>query len=210
MKKRQFFKYGQALLLLLLVNIGVKAQGDNEPGPFMLSGMWQFSSNFNNHMASNISGWGSQIEMGYHVNPHFDAGAFISWHTNRTNFPRQVYYYDDYAVNMDMLYAVFQIPFGLFVNYSLAPNHLIEPYVGLKVGANYGEETHYHNVFSFEKASWGGYIAPEVGIIIYPFEMGRLCGFRVSLHYGFSNNGLQEASSGMRNWGIRFGIIGHI
>ncbi len=198
------------LLLMVCATTSVKAQGDNAPGPFVISGSWQFNSNFNNHTANEFSGWGAQIEMGYHVSKRIDLGSFVSWHTNRKYFARETQHYPDYTVNTDRLYSMFQVPFGFFTNVNFLPDRIIEPYIGLKVGCSYIEETTYHNVFKFNTSSWAFYTSPEAGFVTYPFRMGRICGFKAAIYYTFSNNKVESCTEHVRNWGFRLGIFARI
>lgn len=204
-------RYIIVLILILCSFNTVKAQGDNEAGRVVISGSWQFNKVFNNHFAKEFSGWGFNAEMGYHFGKYFTGGAFLNWHTNRTNMARQVYYYnEDIAVNTDMLYSFYQIPFGVFAHLNLITNKMLEPFIELKVGGSYAQETYYHNVFKFKETSWGLFISPELGLTVYPFKMGRLCGFKMALYYSMSNNKTIGCTDYIRNIGIRLGIVAYL
>ena len=74
---------------------------------------------------------------------------------------------------------------GANVHYYFKGGKMIQPFVGLGLGAQYSEQTIYYNIFLTEDKNWGFLIRPEAGFILnVKDEWGILLGGS----YGYSTN----------------------
>lgn len=205
MKKNNISKKTIAICAFILASfVGlVKAQ---ESQKFYLSGMWQFNFPIANNYANTGSGWGADMEGFYRFSPKIDGGVFVGWHTNNKYVDRKTYTEGNTAVTSDQYRSLFQLPFGLMVNYNLIQGK-IEPYIGLKLGANYTEFQTYRNTFVNKEDNWGVFASPEIGVNFYPFST-RDIGFKASGYYGFASNRYKTFDVDyINNMGLRIGVI---
>lgn len=173
---------------------------------------WQLNAPFSNELADKISGWGASFEGGYKITPHFSAGLFLSFHTNNTYVPRTVLTNatTDYSIafSTDQHHSLYQLPFGAAFRYSLNDGGILEPYIGLKAGAEYSKGESYIGSYVIYNNTWGFHVSPELGLTVHPFRHSRF-GFHVAVYYNYSTNDnslLQYNANGLNNYGFRFGI----
>ena len=77
------------------------------------------------------------FEGGYYVLPDLSIGAFINYHTNNEYISRQTLpISNSAALTTDQQHSVFQLPFGFATHYRFSDG-ACQPYIGLKLGANY-------------------------------------------------------------------------
>lgn len=170
---------------------------------------WQFNVPLNNRFADVASGWGMNFEGGYYFTEHFGVGAFIAYHTNNEYISmRTIQMTDHSAVTMDQQHSVFQLPFGASLRYRFIPGNMFEPYVALKLGAEYARTSSYYNVYKSKDDDWGFTTSPEVGMTIYPTSNHNF-GFHVALYYSYATNKskvLTYKVDGLNNFGFRLGV----
>ena len=85
---------------------------------------------------------------------------------------------------------------------------MIQPYAGLKLGAQYAELSSYYYIVKHYDETWGFFLSPEVGVSIFPRPDYRL-GFHVALYYGYATNSgrvLSYSVDGLNNFGIRVAV----
>lgn len=169
---------------------------------------WQFNFPLNNHFADKASGWGMNFEGGYFLTPHFALGGFLSYHSNHEYFDRQTLPVGTSgSLNTDQQHTVFQLPFGLATRYAWNRGGAFQPYIGVKLGAQYAQLESVFNVFQATQNTWGFYVSPEIGFSIYPWAYGPGLHFAAYYSYGTNKGDLFTYSvDGMNNLGLRVGI----
>lgn len=207
---RKRFRTILLLLSICFVSTDVMmAQVDAAKNRLLISAMWQYESTMGNGFVKDKSGWGMGVEATYPVLPRLEVGGFLNWHTSNQYIPRTTYDNGTSAITMDQSRSLFQIPMGLSANFVLVKSDWIEPYIGLKFGANYARYRTYSNIFLNERDNWGVYVAPEVGVTVFPFARARFLGFKVSGYYGYSSNSYKNSTTDManiNNLGLRLGM----
>lgn len=170
---------------------------------------WQINSPVGNSFANTTSGWGAHAEAGYFVTPNVSVGGFLSFHTNNKYIERQTIQLDESSeLTSDQQHSIFQIPFGAALRYTFAQSAGFEPYVGLKLGANYSEVSSTLNIFEIYDRQWGFYTGPELGLNFYPNPEKKI-GIHLAAYYNYSTNKSEVLSytvNGLNNWGIRLGV----
>lgn len=170
---------------------------------------WQLNLPLNNGFADRFSGWGLNFDGGYYVTDNISVGLFLSYHTNQEYIPRQTLNLSETSsLTTDQKHSLFQLPFGASMRYSFLPDNKLQPYLGLKLGANYARTSTSMNIFEISRDSWGFHISPEVGANIYVDPLNRF-GIHVATYYSYStnrNNVLIYSVDGLSNWGMRLGI----
>ena len=169
---------------------------------------WQFNFPLNNHFADKASGWGMNFEGGYFLTSNFALGGFLSYHSNHEYFDRQTLPVGESgSLNTDQQHTVFQLPFGLATRYAWNRGGAFQPYVGVKLGAQYAQLKSTFNAFEANEDTWGFYVSPEIGFNVYPWAYGPGLQFAAYYSYGTNKGDLFTYSvDGMNNVGLRIGI----
>ncbi len=170
---------------------------------------WQMNVPLGNSFADKASGWGMNFEGGYRITPAVAVGPFVSYHTNLQNIDRQTLILNNgSALTTNQKHAVFQLPFGVTGRYSWCNNSVLQPYIGLKLGASYSEFSSYYYVIKQYDDSWGFYMSPELGASIFPNPTYRF-GLHLALYYSYATNSgslLTYKINNLSNFGVRVGI----
>lgn len=170
---------------------------------------WQFNVPLSNDFSSKASGWGMNFEGGYYFPNNFGLGAFISYHTNNEYIPRSTFPVGSAsALTTDQQHSLFQLPFGVTGRYRFMDGGLLEPYVAMKLGANYARISSDFYVLQAYEKTWGFYVSPELGLSVFPFNRSRV-GFHAALYYSYATNQgsvLNYSIDGLNNFGFRVGI----
>ena len=169
---------------------------------------WQFNFPLNNHFADKGSGWGMNFEGGYFLTSNFALGGFLAYHSNHEYFSRQTLPVGTSgSLNTDQQHTVFQLPFGLATRYAWNRGGAFQPYVGVKLGAQYAQLKSTFNAFEANEDTWGFYVSPEIGFNVYPWAYGPGLHFAAYYSYGTNKGDLFTYSvDGMNNVGLRIGI----
>ena len=168
---------------------------------------WQFNVPLSNNFADKASGWGMNFEGGYYVLPDLSIGAFINYHTNNEYIPRQTLPINSSsALTTDQQHSVFQLPFGFATHYRFNDG-ICQPYIGLKLGANYTKMSSDFYIYEVKDDTWGFYVSPEIGVNIYPWP--NSIGFHLAGFYNYSTNKgtvFNYDMDKLQNFGFRVGV----
>ena len=141
----------------------------------------------NNDFLSKTSTAGGKIEYRHFIKENLSVGGFLNWRSYYEYFPTATYENEDktQAVTTDMYRYIYNLPMGANVHYYFKGGKMIQPFVGLGLGAQYSEQSVYYNIFVTEDKNWGFLIRPEAGLILnVKDEWGILLGGS----YGYSTN----------------------
>ena len=172
---------------------------------------WQMNVPLGDSFASKASGWDMNFEGGYYVTPTVAIGPFVSYQTNLEKIDRRTLDLGDgSALTTNQKHALFQLPFGITGRYACRRylDSVVQPYVGLKLGASYAEISSYYYVIKQYERSWGFFLSPEIGMSIFP-RAARRFGFHVALYYSYATNDanvLTYSVNNLNNFGLRAGI----
>ncbi|MEG1405331.1 MAG: outer membrane beta-barrel protein [Alistipes sp.] len=170
---------------------------------------WQYNMPAGSHFADKGTGWGMNFEGGYFVTPAITVGPFISYHTNLKSIDRQTLQLaPGTAMTTNQKHSLFQLPFGVAGRYNFMEGSVLQPYVGLKLGASYAQMSSYYYIVKQHDDTWGFYAAPEIGLSIFPIPSRRF-GIHMALFYGYATNNTQLLNysiSGMNSYGVRVGV----
>ena len=168
---------------------------------------WQFNAPISNNFANKASGWGMNFEGGYYILPDLSIGAFINYHTNNEYISRQTLpISNSAALTTDQQHSVFQLPFGFATHYRFSDG-ACQPYIGLKLGANYTKMSSDFYIYEVKDNTWGFYVSPEVGVNIYPWT--NSIGFHLAAFYSYSTNKgtvFNYDMDKLNNFGFRLGV----
>jgi hypothetical protein len=169
---------------------------------------WQVNSPIGNDFAGNTSGWGMNFDGGYFLTDNFGVGLFLSFANNYEYFSLRELPTKDGTVSTDQQHSLFQLPFGATLRYQWMRGHTLQPYVAVKLGAEYADFCSYFNVFEKSQGTWGFYGSPEVGINIFPWSYGL--GLHLSVYYSYASNSSKSIFnydiSSLNNFGFRLGV----
>lgn len=200
---------------VLLGSTAVKAQDNEVMDNLHFNLDWQMNAPLGTDFANKISGWGMNFEANYSVTSYWAVGGFINFHTNHRYLPTttlQVPGSQTEYITTDQQQSAYQLPFGVSVRYNFVPEGIghVRPYIGVKTGAMYAKNTTYLNSEGYYDNPWGYYVAPEVGLNIYPNAEGRF-GFHIAGYFSYATNKsklyLGDDLNGQKNVGFRVGII---
>ena len=192
----------------LLCPIVLKAQENSKP--YFGNINWQFNAPIGNDFTNRASGWGANIEGGYFITPQIGVGVFISYSTNHKYLPTETMATSATStITTKQQRSLFQLPFGVNIRYRFMPiNYILDPYVSLKLGAEYSQFSSYISTYNLYNDGWGFYMSPEVGTNIWLSEE-KTFGFNVSLYYSFATNKghvLNGHANQLNNIGFRLGV----
>ncbi len=184
---------------------------DDRQGRADFSGHWQIAIPMGMDYADNSSGWGANFEGHYFVTDRLAIGAFVSWQTFIKYEGRQTYQLTGDsntggAITYDQYQTVFELPFGLSSRFHFLPAGMFDPYVGLKLGANFSEQRKYFNIYESDYENWGFNVMPELGAMISPVP-NQAVGLHVAVFYAYSTNSNDYFDiSGLNHLGFRVGV----
>lgn len=169
---------------------------------------WQVNAPDGN-FADKVSGWGMNIEGGYRITPAIAVGPFLSYHTNLGSVGRRTLDLGDgTSLTTNQKHSLFQLPFGVSGRYSWFNDSVLQPYVGVKLGANYAQMSSYYYVIKQYDDSWGFFLSPEIGLSLFPRPEYRF-GFHIALYYSYATNRnrlLTYSVDNINNFGLRVGV----
>ena len=169
---------------------------------------WQYNFPLSNHFADKSSGWGMNLEGGYFLTDNFAVGAFLNYHSTHEYFSRRTLpTANGGSLNTDQQHTVFQLPFGLASRYVWNRGGAVQPYAGLKLGAEYAKLKSTFNVFEARNNTWGFYVSPEIGLNLFPWAYGP--GLHIAAYYSYGTNKgalLTYSVEDLSNFGLRVGI----
>ncbi len=160
-----------------------------------------------NKFVDRTSGWGMNFDAGWYLTPDIAIGAFMNYHTNNQYVDRAVVHItDETAVFTDQQRSLYQLPFGITVLYRIVESDC-QPYVAMKLGAEYAYTSSYYNIYKSAEDSWGFYMSPEIGVRWYPWPNG--VGLHAAAYYSFSTNQSSVMGGELKNpsnFGFRLGL----
>jgi hypothetical protein len=167
---------------------------------------WQFNIPINSFV-NKTSGWGMNFDAGWYLTPDIAIGAFMSYHTNSEYVDRSVVNLTPQsAVYTDQQRSLYQLPFGVTALYRIIESDW-QPYVALKLGAEYAHMSSYYYIYKSSEDTWGFYMSPEIGVRWYPWANGM--GLHAAAYYSFSTNNGKVMGQSMEtpgNFGFRVGL----
>lgn len=168
---------------------------------------WQFNAPLKNHFSDKASGWGMNFDAGVYVSPMMSIGLFLNYQTNNEYIPRQTFPVNDASsITTDQQHSIFQLPFGATLRYRFSQG-TVQPYIGVKLGANYSKMSSSFYILEVRDKTWGFYVSPEIGLNIYPFPSSL--GFHIAGFYSYSTNKgtvMHYDIDKLSNVGFRVGI----
>jgi hypothetical protein len=167
---------------------------------------WQFNMPINK-FADKASGWGMNFDAGWYLTPDFAIGAFLNYQTNNQYVDRGVVdLTNETAIYTDQQRSLYQLPFGVTALYRIIESDW-QPYVALKLGAEYAYMSSYYYIYKSSADTWGFYMSPEIGVRWYPWDNGM--GLHAAAYYSYSTNDATVMGSTMgtpSNFGFRIGL----
>lgn len=167
---------------------------------------WQFNIPINDFV-DKASGWGMNFDAGWYLTPDIAIGAFMNYQTNSQYINRSVVNLThETAVFTDQQRSLYQLPFGVTALYRIIESDL-QPYVALKLGAEYAHMSSYYYIYKSSENSWGFYMSPEIGVRWYPWANGM--GLHAAAYYSFSTNDgtvMGQKMDTPGNFGFRLGL----
>lgn len=167
---------------------------------------WQFNMPINK-FANKASGWGMNFDAGWYLTPDIAIGAFMNYHTNNEYVDRHVVAVNsETSIFTDQQRSLYQLPFGVTALYRIVEADC-QPYVALKLGAEYAHMSSYYYIYKSSTDTWGFYMSPEIGARWYPWDNGM--GLHVAAYYSFSTNEGKVMGQDLKdpgNFGFRLGL----
>ena len=167
---------------------------------------WQLNIPVNKYV-DKTSGWGMNFDAGWYVTPDIAIGAFLNYHTNSEYVNRAVVNLtNETAIYTDQQRSLYQLPFGVTALYRIIESDW-QPYVAMKLGAEYAYASSYYNIYKSSEDSWGFYMSPEIGVRWYPWGNG--VGLHAAAYYSFSTNKATVMGAELKNpgnFGFRLGL----
>ena len=208
MKSLKNFKIKAILLLMIACLIPTIASAEGYK-KYYANGDWQFNGAPGNSFATRASGWGMNFEGGWFFSPKCAVGLFIAYSTNHKYIEQEsISLSNNGTLTTNQQRSLFQLPFGAAFRYRFNTQSWLDPYVALKVGAEYVQLSSYISTFQVYQRNWGFYVSPEIGSDFW-INPNKNFGFHVAVYYGFSTNKgavLNGDIDKLNNVGFRLGL----
>ncbi len=125
------------------------------------------------------------------------------------HFPYQTYATSStQSVSTDLYNYSYNYGVTVNIDYFFFPmEKIINPYVGIGIGAAYDKFAEYYNINSSAGDSWGLLIRPEAGILV-GFKQNSPWRVKAAVHYDYASN--TNSSFGYKNFintGLQIGIV---
>ena len=167
---------------------------------------WQLNMP-SNKFVDKTSGWGMNFDAGWYATPEIAIGAFFNFHTNNEYIERGVVNVsNETAIYTDQQRSLYQLPLGVTALYRFIEADW-QPYVAMKLGAEYAYTSSYYNIYKSGQGSWGFYMSPEIGVRWYPWVNG--IGLHAAAYYSYSTNKSSAMGGELKNpsnFGFRLGV----
>src|SRR5678815_5625386 len=131
---------------------------------------WNVNFPANSDYLTKTSYSGGRIEYRHYLkNKSISAGLSLDWATYEHYISRQTFQKPDGsgAVTGDFVAQAYQVPFMATLHYYFKAGKMVEPYVGIGLGAQYLDQELYYNVYVSDNDNWGFAARPELGALIY-------------------------------------------
>ncbi len=209
MKTKKLYVVCAVVLCGFVYPAVAQEMGGDREGRADFSAHWLLGTPVGNDFVKNFTGWGANFEGHYYASNRIAIGLFVSWTTYMKYYPRATYTLTngDGDITMDKYQTIFELPFGVSSKFHFTPTSgIVDPYFGLKIGANYSKQRRYYNIFEDYAENWGFVVQPEVGVTISPME-SRSVALNVSVFYSYSTNKNDYFDiNGLNDLGIRIGL----
>jgi hypothetical protein len=180
-----------SLLFILMASVSSFAQNDNQRPLFKQMGFlsWDVNIPVDNDFVSSTSYKGGSFGFRKMLkNGKVSVGGDISWNTFQEYADRKTYQLENNgAVTTDFVKYIYTLPLSLNSHYYFTSEKLINPYIGIGIGATYASEELYYNTYVTEDDQWGFLVRPEVGAII-KFQPYSGWGIILGGRYNYSTN----------------------
>lgn len=206
MKTDKSKKISIVVLFALLLCLPMAGKAQNDMGYFNVD--WQFNAPVGNDFAKKASGWGMNFDLGKYITPNIGVGVFLAFSTNHKYVPTETLISGTSSLTTNQQRSLYQLPFGVGARYRFVSEGIVNPYLGLKLGANYAKMTSYFSAFEARDKTWGFYLSPEIGTDIR-FGANQKIGAHIALYYSFATNSghvLNGSINNLNNIGFRLGI----
>lgn len=207
MKTFKAIKVSVVLIAVMLLGMPLKGLAQNDFGYLNID--WQFNAPLGNDFAKKASGWGMNFDVGKYVTPNIGVGLFLAFSTNHKYVPMQtIPLSSSSSLTIRQQRSLYQLPFGVGIRYRMTNEGLLNPYLGLRLGANYAKMTSYFSAYESKNNTWGFYLSPELGTSIW-FGEGQKIGAHIALYYSFATNKghlLNGSIDNLNNIGFRLGL----
>lgn len=179
-----------SLLFLLLASASLLAQNGYKEKAFYQMGYiaWDINIPVNNDFVTKTSYAGGSI--GYRKmlkSGNISVGFDVSWASYYEYTPRKTYQLENGAITTDFYRYIYTLPMSVNTHYYFKGGSFVHPFIGIGIGATYGNEQLYYNTYVSEDDQWGFLVRPEVGAII-KFQPGADWGILAAARYSYSTN----------------------
>lgn len=167
---------------------------------------WQFNGAFHNDFVQNVQGYGAYLQNGYYLTPLLAIGSFSHFSNNEQYLEKQTYPLENAAaLTTDTQRNLYQNAFGPSLRLRLWPLE-VQPYIEVKMGAEYAVASTYFSSYVLRATSWGFYVSPEIGVTYYP-DPDSDAGLHLAVYYSYSTNTDADFHPhGLNNWGFKLGV----
>lgn len=210
MKKNNILnKLVMAALLVMGYVTTTSAQSTHLPDRLSFQLDWQLNAPISGNFGNEFSVWGAGFETHYEITRKWSLGAFVNFHTNhKIRRKTNAAHFSDRGTDNRPATIGFPVAVRTFWSLYNCDNGYFKPYIGLKAGAMYAQNSSYLNTVRIYERPWGFYVSPELGMNIYPQKYGRF-GFHAAVYYNFATNKtdlLTYTEDSKQNIGVRLGI----
>ena len=148
---------------------------------------WVFGLPVGNNFVTSFSALG--FDMGYSkfIKDDLSVGIEFGWSNYYQYAPRKTYEINNGAATTDLYKYIYTLPITLYATHYFKGGDHFTPFVKLGLGAQYGEQNLYYNIYETSNTNWGFVAIPELGTVVH-FTKDNPWGLYASVRYRYSTN----------------------
>ncbi|HET7897388.1 MAG TPA: OmpW family outer membrane protein, partial [Flavisolibacter sp.] len=161
---------------------------------------WEITAPASNNYVNETSYSGWRFEYRKGIKHNLSVGLGLSWSAVDEYINTKTYSKNNQrsAITSDMIRQVYTLPLTLTTHYYLdSKSKIMQPYVGIGLGAQYAEHKAYFNIYEVIETNWGFVARPEVGAL---FAFGAHSPTRALLTFGYNYSTNDNKAFGVDNW----------
>lgn len=124
---------------------------------------WNLGAPVNNSFVKGFNAAGGNFGYNTFIRKNLAVGGAIGWNNYNSYHNKQTYDTKAGAITTDMYTYIFALPITATATQYLKAGSYVTPYIKVGVGALYGEQNQYYNIYEDRKTDWGFTVIPEIG-----------------------------------------------
>ncbi len=161
----------------------------------------------NKEFIDNISKRGAKLIYREYINEKFSVGGDLGFSHYQDYVPPMVYMDGNTSIYTDLYGYVSNYSLTVSGDYSFFTNKILQPYVGLGIGATYSKLQAFYNVYGEEEGKWAALLRINAGALL---RFGKLSSWGALAGFHFGTSTLRSSNFEYKNFsdlGFQVGLV---